>query len=555
MASPGNKLPSMKIPSTRRAFLKSSTLAAGAGLTAPLWQSRLLAAAGGPPPNYGPAPQIPPGPFSASRASLSAYVAPEWYRDAKFGIFAHWGPQSAAEYGDWYARRMYVEGEAQYKHHLEHYGHPSKTGFVDVIKSWKADKFDADYLLGLYKKAGAKYFVSMGVHHDNFDMWNSKYQPRWNAAKSGPQKDIVGLFKKAAEKQGLRFGVSEHLSNSFCWYGTAHGSDKAGPLAGVPYDGQDPQWADLYHDYGPMPADFVKKVVTAPAKGSIAMSVEGPQSWRDNYFARILDVITQYEPDLLYTDGGIPFGDAGLALVAHHYNTSARRNGGKVDAIYNSKSRADAATGMCVLDVERGVVDGIWPRPWQTDTCVGNWHYDTRARYKTPKSVVDMLVDIVSRNGNLLLNFPLPNNGMLDAKELAILESITAWMAVNSEAIHSTRPWKIFGTGPGADLKPVPGQQFNENSRKDFTAEEVRFTTKGNTLYAFFMGWPEKEIVVAPLAASSPNVVGKIENVALLGYPGKLDWKHDATGLTVQLPAQKPCEHGYALKITGLATA
>ena len=397
-------------------------------------------AAAPPPTTAAPAPAIPPGPFTGTRESLNTYHAPDWFGEAKFGIWNHWGPQSAAEYGDWYARRMYIEGEPQYQHHLQHYGHPSKTGFADVIKSWKADKFDADYLMGLYKKAGAKYYMSMGVHHDNFDLWNSKYQPRWNAAVSGPKKDIVGLFKKAADQQGLRFGVSEHLSNSFCWFGTAHGSDKAGALAGVPYDGNDPQYAGLYHDYSQMPADFVQKVVHAPAKGAIAMSTEGPPSWRDNYFDRIKDVVTQYEPDLLYTDGGIPFGDYGLALVAHLYNTSARRHGGKVEAIYTGKSRSDAAAGMCVLDVERGVVDSIWPRAWQTDTCVGNWHYDTRARYKTPKRVIDMLVDIVSRNGNLLLNFPLPNSGMPDDKELAILESITAWMAVNSEAIYATRP-------------------------------------------------------------------------------------------------------------------
>ena len=543
----------MHTPSTRRKFLQTSALAAGATLTAPLWPSRARAAAANL--SSGTPPQIPPGLFAASRESMKSYVVPEWYRDAKFGIFAHWGPQSAAEYGDWYARRMYIEGEAQYKHHLEHYGHPSKTGFAGVINSWKADKFDAEYLMGLYKKAGANYFVSMGVHHDNFDLWNSKYQPKWNAVASGPKIDIVGLFQKAAKNHGMKFGVSEHLSNSFCWYGPAHGADKAGPLAGVPYDGQDTQFAELYHDYSAMPDDFVQKVVHAPAKGAIAMSVEGPPSWRKNYFDRILDVVTQYDPDILYTDGGIPFGDDGLALVAHLYNTSARRNGGKVDAIYTSKSRPDSAAGMCVLDVERGLVDSIWPRPWQTDTCVGNWHYDTRARYKTPKYVVDMLVDIVSRNGNLLLNFPLPNSGMLDAKELAILDGITAWMAVNSEAIHSTRPWKIFGSGPQAEIKPVPGQQFNENSRKDFTADEVRFTTKGNSLYAFFMGWPDQQVVIAPLATTSPNVTGKIENVELLGFPGKLNWKHDDKGLTVQLPAQKPCDFGCALKITGLATA
>ena len=209
----------MKTPFTRRQFLKTSAVAAAAGVSAPLWQSRARAAVPAPA-SAAPAPAIPPGPFNGTRESLNAYHVPDWFADAKFGMWNHWGPQSAAEYGDWYARRMYIEGEPQYRHHLEHYGHPSKTGFADVIKSWKADKFDADYLMGLYKKAGAKYYVSMGCHHDNFDLWNSKYQPVWNAAASGPKKDIVGLFKKAAEEHGLRFGVSEHLSNSFCWFGT-----------------------------------------------------------------------------------------------------------------------------------------------------------------------------------------------------------------------------------------------------------------------------------------------------------------------------------------------
>lgn len=202
-------------------------------------------------------------------------------------------------------------------------------------------------------------------------------------------------------------------------------------------------------------------------------------------------------------------GDYGLALVAHLYNTSARRHGNKVEAIYNSKSRHDSAAGMCVLDVERGLVDGIWPLPWQTDTCMGNWHYDTRVRYKTVKYIIDMLVDIVSRNGTLLLNFPLPSSGMPDDKELAILEGITAWMTVNSEAIYAKRPWKIFGSGPASEIKPVPGQPFNENTRKEFMAQEVRFTRKGDTLFAFFIGWPEKAIVITPLAVDQAHVVGQ----------------------------------------------
>ena len=299
-----------------------------------------------------------------------------------------------------------------------------------------------------------------------------------------------------------------------------------------------------------MPKEFIDKVVNAPAKGAIAMSREGPDSWRINYFNRIMDVVTQYDPDLLYTDGGIPFGDDGLAIVAHLYNTSAAHHGGKVEAIYTSKSRPDAENGMCLLDVERGVVDGIWPRAWQTDTCIGNWHYDTRARYKTPKRVIDMLVDIVSRNGNLLLNFPLPNSGMPDDKELAILDSITAWMAVNSEGIYATRPWKIFGAGPGAEFKPPAGAQFNENTRQDLTAEDVRYTVKGKTLYAFVMGWPGTQAVIPSLATTAKQGVGKIQNVELLGA-GKMKFTQDETALTVQLPEKQPGEHAVAFKIIG----
>ena len=315
------------------------------------------------------------GPFQPTRESLKAYRVPDWFRDAKFGIWAHWGPQSAAEYGDWYARRMYFQGERQYEYHVKTYGHPSKFGFKDIIATWKADKFDADHLMQLYKKAGAKYFCSMGVHHDNFDLWNSKYQPRWNAVASGPKKDIVGLFRKAALKQGMKFAVSEHLGFSYNWMAAAHTSDKTGPLAGVPYDGADPQYADLYHA---LPKDYDYSKLTP-----LGMSLASPDSWKQLYYRRIKDLIDQYEPDMLYTDGGIMFEEYGLNLVAHLYNASAKRNKGKVESIYTSKGRRDCVEGTCVMDIERGVAEGISANPWQTDTCLGTCHYDktyTRGR-------------------------------------------------------------------------------------------------------------------------------------------------------------------------------
>jgi alpha-L-fucosidase len=493
--------------------------------------------------SYAGAPEIAKGPYQGTRESLRSYQIPEWFRDAKFGIWAHWGPQSAPEAGDWYARNMYMEGSAQYKFHLEHYGHPSKFGFKDVIATFKGDRWDPDHLMDLYQKAGAKYFVSMGVHHDNFDMWNSKYQPRWNAAASGPRKDIVGIWRKAARKRGLRFGVSEHLSNSFDWLAPAHRSDKAGDHAGVPYDGSDLKYADLYHDYSGMPADFVQ---SAEAMGRVA-----PDRWKLQYFRRIKDLVDQHQPDLLYTDGGIPFDEYGLSLVAHHYNTSAKMHAGRVEAIYTSKVKTDCAMGTCALDLERGIVDTIWPDPWQTDTCVGNWHYKKDVQYKSPKIVIDMLVDIVSRNGNLLLNFPLPGSGELDAEERRILAGITDWMAINSEGIYSTRPWKIYGEGPST--LPAPERQgrmgFNERGRKPLTAQDVRFTVKGKTLYAFVMGWPESGVSIAVLGTKSPQEPPKIAHVEMLGYSGKLEWKQEESGLMVSAPAQQQSAWGITLKI------
>ena len=495
------------------------------------------AAATDEPPN--PVLEIAPGPFEGTRESLREWQIPEWYRDAKFGIWAHWGPQSAVEYGDWYARNMYIQGHKQYEYHVKVYGHPTKVGYKDVIPVWKADKFDPDHLLHLYKKAGAKYFCSMAVHHDGFDLWDSKYQPRWNSAAMGPKRDIVGAFKKAAEKEGLRFAVSEHLAPSYHWFSTSHASDKTGPLAGVPYDGANPAFADLYHD---LPKDY--------PYGQWVNDRQAPDPWRLHYFRRIKDLVDNYQPDLLYTDGDIFFEQYGLAIVANLYNLDAKRHGGRCEAVYTSKLASDCQTGTCVLDWERGVAAGISANPWQTDTCIGDWHYNREAKYKTPKQVIDLLVDIVSRNGNLMLNFPLPNSGELDYEELVILDETAKWMAINSEGIHATRPWKTFGDGPAATAPPSSGgTRFNEAGRHDLTAEEVRFTTKGDTMYAFIMGWPEKQAVVKPLATTSTFSPPKIQNVELLGYKDKVRWTQDENGLTVLMPEQKPCDHAITLKI------
>ncbi|WCT11062.1 alpha-L-fucosidase [Mucilaginibacter jinjuensis] len=486
-----------------------------------------------------------PGPFQGTRESLKAYEIPEWFQDAKFGIWAHWGPQSAIEAGDWYARRMYIQGEKQYDYHVKTYGPQSKFGYKDTIPLWKAEKFDPDYLVGLYKKAGAKYFMSMGTHHDNFDLWNSK-DNRWNSVNMGPKKDIVGLFRAAAKKHDLRFGISDHLWISPKWFSVSKGSDKTGPLAGVPYDGANPTFADMYGDS--------EKIYTDLPWNEDGIS----EAWKKKWVERMFDLIDKYEPDMIYNDGHIPFEEHGLSVLAHLYNKSAAIHGGKTQACYTSKRPQDSEVGTCVFEVERGVVDNIWPRPWQTDTCIGDWHYnrETVGHYKSAKTVVDMLVDIVSRNGNLMLNFPLPASGMLDSDELVILDGITKWMATNSEAIYSTRPWKIFGTGPKTQVtKDANGtnsaEQFNEQNRKAFTYEDVRFTTKHGNLYAFFMGWPPNgEVTINALSTTTGQKIGSIDHVELLGF-GKVKFDRGAEGLKVNLPNQKPSEHACVLKIFG----
>lgn len=484
------------------------------------------------------------GPFHGTRESLRRYTVPEWFRDAKFGIWSHWGPQSGIERGDWYARYMYVQTSGQFQYQVDTYGHPSVVGYKDLCPLWKAADFDPEHLMDLYQKAGARYFVSMGVHHDNFDLWNSKYN-RWNSVKVGPHMDIVGLWKKAAKARGMKFGVSEHLWISYKWFGVAHGADQKGELRDVPYDGHDPRYFDLYHD----------AACAEWARGDFAWDDKGiPESWKRHWSLRINDLVDNYQPDLLYSDGQLPFEEYGYSTVANLYNLSARIHG-KNQAVYTCKREEDCAVGTCVLDFESGLANKIRPEPWQTDTCIGGWHYSKNLflhhRYKPAKTVIDLLVDIVSQNGNLLLNIPLPNNGVPDSDELEILAAITAWMKVNSEGIYATRPWKIYGEGPAMEAnQSAPGAAFNERRRKALTVDDVRFTTKGsNTLYAFVMGWPKAEKVIQALGTSSPQAPGKVLNVELLGH-GKVPFQQEASGLRVQFPERAPSDYGVVLKVS-----
>ena len=424
---------------------------------------------------------IHPGPFSTKAESCRLTECPDWFRDAKFGIWAHRGPSSAIGDGDWYARNMYIEGNPQYEYHLKTYGYPSKFGYKDTIPLWKAERFDAKALIRLYKEAGAKYFVSMGVHCDNFDLWNSKNH-RWNSVRMGPKRDIVTEWRNAARDARLRFGVSQHVWGSYNWWETNKGSDKRGPYAGVPLRrGRVRQLRPVLPSSSP-PRRPGRSRVTSPNGGNAS----GSFVLRISSTSTIPISTTKMAQSRLVSRG--------RSLAAHYYNSGLRWHNGELEVVYTGKSRREAELGACTLDVERGVTDDIEPRPFQTDTCIGAWHYKRGITYKTPKRVIDMLVDVVSRNGNLLLNIPLPASGMPDDEELHILSEVTTWTKTNAEAIYGTRPWKTFGEGPGAQ-KASSGagmngtaEHFNEKSRKDPTGADVRFTSKDAVLYAFVMG-------------------------------------------------------------------
>ena len=449
--------------------------------------------------------------------SLAQYgEAPEWFRDAKLGLWAHWGPQCQPEDGDWYARLMYQEGQKQAADHRAKYGHPSEFGFKDVIHIWTADNWDPEAIVAKFKRAGARYFVAMANHHDNFDLWDSSHQ-EWNSVNIGPKKNIIAGWKKAARKEGLPFGVSVHASHAWLFYDSSQGADTSGPYAGVPYDGKltkadgagtwweglDPQ--ALYAQEHPVAQQWGwewQDTVSVPS-----------EAYRRNFLDRTLELMDKYNPDLVYFDDTVlpfwPISDEGLQLTAHLYNRNPK-------AVVTGKWLQEEHKSAIVYDVERGVVDDIQAKPWQTCTCLGQWHYDRglyeRDGYVPAPAVIRMLIDIVSKNGNLLLSVPVRADGTIDEKEEAILDDMAAWLDANGEAIYGTRPWKVFGEGSG-----------------------LRFTTKGSVLYAHILEWPAEGNYI--LIKSLNKDAEEISGVHMLGYDSPLEFSQCDDGLKISLPA------------------
>ena len=507
------------------------------------------------------------GKFAPTWQSLQQYKTPDWFRNAKFGIWAHWGPQCQPEQGDWFGRFMYNEGGDQYKWFIEHYGHPSKVGFKEVIKDWKAENWDPEKLVALYKRAGAQYFFAMANHHDNLDLWDSKYQ-EWNSVRVGPKKDIISGWSKAAKKYKLPFGLSVHASHAWTWFETAQRSDKTGALAGVPYDGKltkadgkgtwweglDP--AELYAQNHPMSKGSETDLYALWNQWDWSNEAAVPsQAYCEKFYNRTIDLINKYNPDLLYFDDTVlplyPVSDAGLKIAADFYNHNMATHNDKLEAVLFGKILTEEQKKCMVWDVERGAPDTVQNLPWQTCTCIGDWHYSKSVYenngYKSAATVIHMLVDIVSKNGNLLLNIPVKGDGTIDDKEVAILEKIAAWMEVNKESIFDTRPWKLYGEGPSADLSnPINSQGFNEGKIK-LSAKDIRYNQNGKILYATLLGTPSDNICLKSLGSNKNK--DKIKSIQILGSKEKLSWKQYADSLVIKKPKIIPNDIAIVFKI------
>ncbi|MEO5640687.1 MAG: alpha-L-fucosidase [Sphingomicrobium sp.] len=498
---------------------------------------------------------IAPGPVQPNWSSLKRhYRTPDWFRDAKFGIWSHWGPQSVPEQGDWYGRFLYMQGHPMADFHRRHFGHPSEVGMMEVQRRWTASAWQPDALMARYKAAGARYFVSLACHHDNLDTYDSRHH-RWNSLRVGPRRDVVGTWQRAAQRSGLRFGVSNHASHAWHWYQPAYGYDPEGKRRGERYDayqltradgrgkwwsGLDPQ--QLYTGRYMVPPDGFDSVKamndwheahdgqwieTAPPNGAFALS----------WLMRQIDLVERHRPDFCYFDNyGLPFGSLGMQAAADYLNRAARWRGDGV--VYTAKKPSAEMVGAFTEDVERGFSDRLRDIPWQTDTCIGDWFYN-RARfsgrtYVPAEGVLQRLADVVSKNGNLLLSIPQRGDGTIDSEEEKILDALASWMPINGEAIFGTRPWHRFGEGP---TRLSDGMQ-GEGGFKGFVPGDIRFTTKAGSLYALILAPTDQGGSVAITSLGTAAHRGQIDAVRLLGH-GPIAFRQTAENLQIEWPPGK----------------
>ncbi len=445
--------------------------------------------------------------------SLIQHPVPLWFQDAKFGIYFHWGVYSVPAFdNEWYPRRMYIKGNRVFDHHQKTYGSQKDFGYKDFIPQFTAKEFNADEWIDLFVRAGARFVGPVAEHHDGFAMWDSRLTD-WDAKDMGPKRDILGELAAAARKRGLKLVTSFHHAYNWKYYEPA-----------FQYDAGDPRYAGLYgfpHAAGaPESRDFL-----------------------EDWLGKIIEVVDKYQPDYIWFDfgWGEPSFDAYKRTFLAYYYNQAEVWGKDVVVSYKHNH---LPLGAGVLDLERGRLDSLRKDIWITDTSIDrkSWCNILDPEYVSLNTLIDELVDRVSKNGNTLLNIAPRADGTIPDEQKNLLLGLGEWLAMNGEAIYGTRYWTQYGEGPTQFV----GGAFSERKEVNYTSQDIRFTTKRNTLYAILLDWPQNGIVIQSLKSLDPQ---RIKSIMLLGTASNLQWHMTADGLEVKLPGKKPCEHAFVLKI------
>lgn len=517
------------------------------------------------------------GPFQPNWESIEKNYpgSPDWLRDAKVGFWVHFGPQSAGESGDWYARNLYKEGHRAYKNHLERYGHPSEVGYKEVLRDWNPDKLDPEALTALYQKAGARFLMIQGVHHDNFDIWNSEYQP-WNSVNMGPKRDLLMEWTEACKKYNMHFGVTFHHEYTWWWWQTAFGSDKTGEKAGVPYDGHLTladgigKWWEGYDPrllYGIDLREYEtveEKAHTSwspPVPGIFIRHLDYCKWYATQWALRIMDVVANYQPDFIYTDGTVqgPFTGEGtgtgykcnaMQLVMADYFNRQLRDKGRVDgfAIIKFRNPTNGAVNTAEFDFPDSIVTS---QPWIREAPVGDWFYSPGFTYDSC-SVIRFIIEAISRDGNVAINIPMLPDGSIEPECTRMLEEVGEWLNINGEAVYGSRAWKVLGEGDTikGKLKKLPGGGLGKHHADfKFSTKDFRFTVgKNSSLYAFCMTVPDKGETIC-IKSMKLDSINKIKSVSMLGYGNALEWSQDSVGLNIKFPSDAVGKTSMVFKI------
>jgi alpha-L-fucosidase len=481
------------------------------------------------------------GPFAPTWESLAGYEIPQWYKDAKFGIFIHWGVYSVPAFGsEWYPRQMYIKSERRgsnfFEHHVKTYGPQSLFGYKDFIPMFKAENFDPEDWAELFAQAGAKYVVPVAEHHDGFPMYDCSFT-EWDATEMGPKRDIIAELGKSIRSRGMKLGLSSHRAFNWKFF-----------VRRPEFDNADPKYARLYGR--PMPFLFLEDADDYQSRFE-----PQDEQFKDDWLARTCEIVDKYQPDLVWFDFCVTasqetnytdnhYSPYLQRFAAYYYNVTKKSE--RPLGIINYKWKAfpeDAA----VLDLERSKMDGIREPFWQTDTAISSssWGYTKDQKYKTAGRLVDDLVDIVSKNGCLLLNVGPRPDGTIPDQDREILLSIGKWLKINGEAIYETTPWRIYGEGPTG----TSTGHLAESKDKPFTAEDIRFTAKGDSLYVIALDWPKSNRLTIKTLSDSNTDLDEIKSMKLIGSNETVTWTRDENGLHINLPGEKPCDYAYVLQV------